>query len=94
MIDEARPDLDEEDAGAIAPQVGIGAVKYADLSVAHDSDYVFDLERMLALTGNTGPYLQYAARADSLDLSHRRHATRARLPERSRSPSPPSVHSL
>lgn len=35
-------------------------MKYADLSVAHDSDYVFDLDRMLALTGNTGPYLQYA----------------------------------
>ncbi|MDX6261547.1 MAG: arginyl-tRNA synthetase, partial [Kribbellaceae bacterium] len=40
---------------------GVGAVKYADLSVAHDSEYVFDLERMVALTGNTGPYLQYAA---------------------------------
>ena len=46
---------------AIAPQVGIGAVKYADLSVAHDSEYVFDLDRMVSLTGNTGPYLQYAA---------------------------------
>ena len=61
VIDEARPDLDEETRAAIAPQVGIGAVKYADLSVAHDSEYVFDLERMVALTGNTGPYLQYAA---------------------------------
>ena len=37
------------------------AVKYADLSVAHDSEYVFDLDRMVSLTGNTGPYLQYAA---------------------------------
>jgi arginyl-tRNA synthetase len=46
---------------AIAPQVGIGAVKYADLSVAHDSEYVFDLDRMVSLTGNTGPDLQYAA---------------------------------
>ncbi len=35
-------------------------MKYADLSVDHDSDYVFDLDRMLALTGNTGPYMQYA----------------------------------
>lgn len=61
VIDEARPDLDEATRAAIAPQVGIGAVKYADLSVAHDSEYVFDLERMVALTGNTGPYLQYAA---------------------------------
>ncbi|MDX6264436.1 MAG: arginyl-tRNA synthetase, partial [Kribbellaceae bacterium] len=61
VIDEARPDLDEQTRAAIAPQVGVGAVKYADLSVAHDSEYVFDLERMVALTGNTGPYLQYAA---------------------------------
>ncbi|MFN8195904.1 MAG: arginine--tRNA ligase [Nocardioidaceae bacterium] len=61
VIDEARPDLDERTRAAIAPQVGIGAVKYADLSVAHDSEYVFDLDRMVALTGNTGPYLQYAA---------------------------------
>ncbi|MBX6167189.1 MAG: arginine--tRNA ligase [Thermobispora bispora] len=44
----------------IARKVGMGAVKYADLSVSHDSEYVFDFDRMLALTGNTGPYLQYA----------------------------------
>ncbi len=61
VVDEARPDLDEGIRAAIAPQVGIGAVKYADLSVAHDSEYVFDLERMVSLHGNTGPYLQYAA---------------------------------
>jgi arginyl-tRNA synthetase len=61
VVDESRPDLDASLRAAIAPQVGIGAVKYADLSVAHDSEYVFDLDRMVALTGNTGPYLQYAA---------------------------------
>jgi arginyl-tRNA synthetase len=44
----------------IAEAVGIGALKYADLSVARDSSYTFDFDRMLALTGNTGPYLQYA----------------------------------
>ncbi|MDO5628468.1 MAG: arginine--tRNA ligase [Mobilicoccus sp.] len=60
-VDEARPELDEDVRAELARQVGIGGVKYADLSVAHDSDYVFDLDRMLALTGNTGPYLQYAA---------------------------------
>ncbi len=60
-VDEARPELPEDVRADLARQVGIGAVKYADLSVAHDSDYVFDLDRMLALTGNTGPYLQYAA---------------------------------
>ena len=59
VIDEARPDLDAETRATIARQIGIGAVKYADLSVAHDSEYVFDLERMVSLTGNTGPYLQY-----------------------------------
>jgi arginyl-tRNA synthetase len=61
VVDEARPDLPEELRAEIAPQVGIGAVKYADLAVAHDSEYVFDLDRMVSLTGNTGPYLQYAA---------------------------------
>ncbi|MGN6754666.1 MAG: arginine--tRNA ligase [Intrasporangium sp.] len=59
VIDEARPDLDDSTRATIARQIGIGAVKYADLSVAHDSEYVFDLERMVSLTGNTGPYLQY-----------------------------------
>ncbi len=46
--------------GQIAQAVGIGALKYADLSVARESGYVLDFDRMLALTGNTGPYLQYA----------------------------------
>jgi arginyl-tRNA synthetase len=45
----------------IAEAVGIGALKYGDLSVARDSSYVLDFDRLLALTGNTGPYLQYAA---------------------------------
>ncbi len=61
VIDERRPDMDEATRQSVARQIGIGAVKYADLSVAHDSDYVFDLDRMLALSGNTGPYMQYAA---------------------------------
>ena len=51
----------EETRALVAPQVGIGAIKYADLSVAHDSEYVFDLARMVQLTGDTGPHLQYAA---------------------------------
>ncbi|MDQ2797395.1 MAG: arginine--tRNA ligase, partial [Actinomycetota bacterium] len=59
VIDEARPDLEPGARSEIARQVGIGAVKFADLSVAHNSEYVFDLDRMVALTGNTGPYLQY-----------------------------------
>jgi len=51
---------DPEVRQPIAEQVGIGALKYGDLSVARDSGYVLDFGRLLALTGNTGPYLQYA----------------------------------
>jgi arginyl-tRNA synthetase len=51
---------DPELRAQIAEAVGIGALKYADLSVARDSSYALDFDRMLALTGNTGPYLQYA----------------------------------
>jgi arginyl-tRNA synthetase len=52
---------------AVAAAVGIGAVKYADLANDRMSDYVFDWDRMLALTGHTGPYLQYAyARISSI----------------------------
>jgi arginyl-tRNA synthetase len=61
VLAEARPELDARTREEIASYVGIGAVKYADLSVSHDSEYTFDFDRMLALTGNTGPYLQYAA---------------------------------
>ena len=56
-VDRARqlnPDPD------VAKAIGIGAIKYADLVNDRLSDYVFDWDRMLALTGNTGPYLQYA----------------------------------
>jgi len=49
-----------EQRGQIAEAVGIGALKYGDLSVARSSSYVLDFDRLLALTGNTGPYLQYA----------------------------------
>ncbi|GAA5073282.1 arginyl-tRNA synthetase [Thermocatellispora tengchongensis] len=52
---------DEETQAEISQAVGMGAVKYADLSVSHDSEYIFDFDRMLAFTGNTAPYLQYAA---------------------------------
>ncbi|MEU4549698.1 arginine--tRNA ligase [Nonomuraea dietziae] len=51
---------DEETKGEIAHAVGMGAVKYADLSISHDSEYVFDFDRMLNFAGNTGPYMQYA----------------------------------
>jgi arginyl-tRNA synthetase len=61
VIDANRPELSDEERAVTARQVGIGAVKYADLSTGHDTEYVFDFDRMLALSGNTGPYVQYAA---------------------------------
>ena len=57
---EASSQFDEPVLQAIAEAVGIGAVKYADLSTARDSEYVFDWDRMISFKGNTGPYLQYA----------------------------------
>jgi arginyl-tRNA synthetase len=52
--------MDGDTQAAVARAVGIGAVKYADLSSERVKDYAFDLERMVAFDGNTGPYLQYA----------------------------------
>jgi arginyl-tRNA synthetase len=62
VVDElgTSPDLSEAERDAIAEAVGIGAIKYADLSTARDSEYVFDWDRMISFKGNTGPYLQYA----------------------------------
>lgn len=59
-VAEKNPDLPAEEAAAVARMVGIGAVKYADLSTDRTRDYVFDWDRMLAFEGNTAPYLQYA----------------------------------
>lgn len=58
-IAEKNPDLASSDS-TIAKTVGIGAVKYFELSADRIKDYVFDWDRMLAFEGNTGPYLQYA----------------------------------
>ncbi|MBF5033920.1 arginine--tRNA ligase [Micromonospora sp. ANENR4] len=57
---ERNPELGEAEAAAVGRAVGIGAVKYADLSGDRHKDYVLDWERMLSLDGNTAPYLQYA----------------------------------
>ena len=59
-VSEKNPDLPEDLRRQIAEVVGLGAVKYTDLSQNPTSDYVFDLEKMLSLDGNTAPYLQYA----------------------------------
>jgi arginyl-tRNA synthetase len=58
---EAAARFSPAELGQIAEAVGIGAVKYADLSTARESGYVFDWDRMISFRGNTGPYLQYAA---------------------------------
>jgi arginyl-tRNA synthetase len=60
IVEEKNPDLDESQKAEIARIVGIGAIKYADLLPNRQSDYVFDWDTMLALKGNTAPYLQYA----------------------------------
>jgi arginyl-tRNA synthetase len=60
ILDEVERDDDGLDLDAIAEDVGIGAIKYADLSTARDSAYSFDWDRMISFRGNTGPYLQYA----------------------------------
>jgi arginyl-tRNA synthetase len=59
-VAEKNPDLPSHVADDVARMIGIGAVKYADLSTDRQRDYVFDWDRMLAFDGNTAPYLQYA----------------------------------
>lgn len=60
LVETKSTDLDADEVTAVSSAIGIGAVKYADLSSDRVKDYVFDWDRMLALTGNTAPYLQYA----------------------------------
>jgi arginyl-tRNA synthetase len=60
VVREKAQDLTEEEIAERAAQVGIGAVKYADLSNSMTRDYVFDLDRMVSLQGDTSVYLQYA----------------------------------
>jgi len=59
-VAEKNPELDDAARADVARMVGIGAVKYADLSTDRVRDYVFDWDRMLSFDGNTAPYLQYA----------------------------------
>jgi len=67
VVDATSGHLPEERREEIAEVVGLGAIKYADLSQNRLSDYVFDMEKMVALNGNTGAYLQYAyARIQSI----------------------------
>lgn len=57
IVDEKNPDLPEEEKVEIAEIIGIGSVKYAELSQYRMTDYIFDWDTMLALKGNTAPYL-------------------------------------
>ncbi|QPP07167.1 arginine--tRNA ligase [Streptomyces bathyalis] len=67
VVREKAQDLSEDEIQERAAQVGIGAVKYADLSNSMTRDYVFDLDRMVSLQGDTSVYLQYAyARIQSI----------------------------
>lgn len=67
LVSEKNPDLDEASRQDIAKLVGVGAVKYADLSKNRTSDYIFNWDTMLSFEGNTAPYLQYAhARIQSI----------------------------
>jgi len=59
-VSEKNPALAEADRREVARVVGLGALKYADLLPNRQSDYVFSWDKMLALNGNTAPYLQYA----------------------------------
>src|SRR5438128_9531284 len=60
IIEEKNPHLSEDERADIAEKIGIGAVKYADLSQYRMTDYIFSWEKMLSLHGNTAPYLQNA----------------------------------
>lgn len=60
IVSDKSPHLSEQERREIARTVGLGAIKYADLLPNRQSDYVFSWEKMLAFTGNTAPYLQYA----------------------------------
>jgi arginyl-tRNA synthetase len=60
ILDERGTDLDGDAKFLLAEQIARAAIKYADLSTERQHDYVFDLDRMIAFEGDTGPYLQYA----------------------------------
>ncbi|WP_313050357.1 arginine--tRNA ligase [Atlantibacter subterraneus] len=60
LVAEKNPDMPADELESLANAVGIGAVKYADLSKNRTTDYIFDWDNMLAFEGNTAPYMQYA----------------------------------
>ena len=60
LVRDKNDGLDETEIESISQKVGIGAIKYADLSITRTNDYIFDWDTMLSFEGNTAPYLQYA----------------------------------
>ena len=60
IIDESRPGMPEDEAKKLAAEIGLGAIKYADLSQSPQTMITFTWDKALALEGNSGPYLQYA----------------------------------
>jgi arginyl-tRNA synthetase len=76
-VAEKNPALDEATRAEVARKIGVGALKYADLSSDRVKDYIFDWDRMLAFEGNTAAYLQYVharvrsifRRADAADVA-------------------------
>lgn len=60
LVLNKNPSLSKKEASIISKKLGIGAVKYADLSKTRSNDYIFDWDSMLSFEGNTSPYLQYA----------------------------------
>jgi arginyl-tRNA synthetase len=89
VVSEKSPELPEAARREIARIVGIGAVKYADLLPNRQSDYVFSWDKLLALNGNTAPYLQYAyARIRSI---FRKGDAEQRVPPVPASQSPASI---
>ena len=72
VVEEKNPGLSEDEKGKIANAVGIGAVKYADYTNNRTSDYIFSFHKILAMEGNTAPYMQYAyARVRSIQRKGR-----------------------
>ncbi len=61
LVQQKSADMSEEEQHKVAHAVGVGSLKYADLSQNRTQDYLFDWDKMISLEGNTAPYLQYAA---------------------------------
>jgi arginyl-tRNA synthetase len=89
IVSEKSPELPDAQRREIARVVGLGAVKYADLLPNRQSDYVFSWDKMLALNGNTAPYLQYAnariksifRKSETSNIEHRTLNIELKAPE-------------